>query len=138
MLTHIHLHPIAAHFPIALFITALGLEILSLILKNERFHKTSWINYILGVLGAGGAILCAFLEHVTLKHPVYYTHHNFGYLTFITSLLSLLLLLVIKKRFSKTFRVSFLIILIIIAVLILITGYTGGRLVYEYGVGVSE
>lgn len=48
------------------------------------------------------------------------------------------ILAIIKRRSKKAFRIVFLIFLILTTDLVSITGYYGGRLVYEYGVGVEE
>lgn len=138
MLAHIHLHPIIVHFPIALFITALGLECLSLILKKETFHQAAWYNYILAVLSVFCAVFSALIEGESLMHPVFYTHRALGWWTLVVGTLSLIILILIKKKALKSFRILFFIFLIIMASLVSITGYYGGRLVYEYGVGVEE
>lgn len=134
---HFHIHPIMVHFPIALFISALGLEVLSIIFKKEKLHQTAWINYILGVVAAIAAILSALLENQTIKHPVFYTHRVLGYWTLIVSFTAFLVLFLIRRKSIRLFRISFVVLLIITAVLVTITGYYGGRLVYEYGVGVE-
>lgn len=138
MLPHIHLHPIIVHFPIALFISALGLEALSLIFKKENLHRTAWHNYLLAVLTSVASVLSALIEGESLNHPVFYTHRALGYWTLAVGLLSSVPLFLIKKKSLWLFRMLFLVILIIVASLVSITGYYGGRLVYEYGVGVEE
>lgn len=125
----IRIHPIVVHFPIALFISALGMEVLSLVFKKENLHKSAWVNYVLGVIAAFFAILTAWIENEQIKHPVFYTHRMLGYLTFAISFAGLIV--------SRKSNVIFLTFLIIVAVLIAITGFYGGRLVYEYGVGVQ-
>ena len=134
---HFHLHPIIVHFPIALFITAFGLEILSLLFKRENLHQIAWCNYLLGILAMIAAVLAAWRDGETLKHPVFYIHRNFAYATLIFALVSGAVLLQIKKRAKKFFRIAFFIALLLTATLVAITGYYGGRLVYEYGVGVE-
>lgn len=135
---HLHLHPLIVHFPIALFITALGAEILSLIFKKDTLHKVAYCNYFFGILGAITAVLAAWWDGETLKHPVFYTHKNFAYWTTWIALGSGLILPLVKRKSKKAFRIIFFIFLILIASLISITGYYGGKLVYEYGVGVEE
>lgn len=133
-----HLHPTIVHFPIALFISALGLEILSLIFKKEGFHQCAWYNYILGTVAAFAAVLSALVDGETLKHTVFYTHRALGYWTLGVAFLSSIVLFFAKKKSLRIFRILFLISLMTIALLVSVTGHYGGRLVYEYGVGVEE
>ncbi len=133
-----HIHPIIVHFPIALFITALGLEILSLIFKKEVLERCAFYNYLLGIFGAIAAASVEWIANLPLAHPVFYTHRNFAHVTIIFSLASGAFLLMLKKRSARIFPIIFLLILLVTAILISVTGYYGGRLVYEYGVGVAE
>lgn len=135
---HLHLHPLIVHFPIALFITALGAEILSLIFKKDTLHKAAYCNYFFGILGAVTAVLSAWRDNMFLKHSVFYTHRNLAYITLIVALISGAVLLLIKRKSPKALRIIFFIFLILIASLISLTAYYGGKLVYEYGIGVEE
>lgn len=135
---HFHLHPLIVHFPIALFISALGLEILSLIFKKELLHQAAWCNYILAIFACIAAVLAAWVDGMSLKHPVFYTHRVLAYWTTGIALVSGIILPFVKRRSRKVFRIMFFIFLILTAVLVSITGYYGGKLVYEYGVGVAE
>lgn len=135
---HFHIHPLVVHFPIALFITALGCEILSRFFKREVLHQVAWYNYLLAIVASVGAVLAAWWEGMHLKHPVFYLHRNFAYWTTSIALVSGIILPLIKRKSKKAFRIIFFIFLILMASLVSITGYYGGKLVYEYGVGVEE
>lgn len=141
LLDQFHIHPILVHFPIALFISALGLEALAIIFKKDSLQQASWTNFILAVLITPLTILTGWLEarHLHLSHKVADIHKIFAYWTFGTSLILAIGLWMIKKRLPrKLFGHLFFISLILVVVLISISGYYGGRLVYEYGVGVEE
>ena len=135
---HFHLHPLVVHFPIALFITALVTEILSILLKKETFHKIAYYNYFLGILGAIAAVIAAWWDGETLKHPVFYTHKNLAYWTTGVALTSGIVLPLVKIKSKKIFRIIFFTSLILTVSLVSITGYYGGKLVYEYGIGVEK
>jgi uncharacterized membrane protein len=135
---HLHLHPLIVHFPIALFITALGAEILSLIFKKNTLHKVAYCNYFFGILGAITAVLSAWRDNMFLKHPVFYTHRNLAYITLIVALISGAILLLIKRKSPKALRILFFFSLLTVVTLVSITAFYGGKLVYEYGVGVEE
>lgn len=135
-----HLHPLLVHFPIALLTGALMMEILSLILKKDSWHRTALHMYIFAAAMAPLTVWTGWeeAEHEHLKHAVLTLHRNFALVTMWTALLSLPILRLVYQRLSQYFRVLFLAFLIGTAVCVGITGYHGGRLVYEYGVGVEE
>lgn len=136
-----HFHPILVHFPIALFISAMGLEILAIVFKKENLQEASWLNFILAVLITPLVVLTGWQEarHLHLSHKVADIHKIFAFWTFgISSILAIGLWLIKKKFSKKLFRILFFISLILVVALVSICGYYGGRLVYEYGIGVAE
>jgi len=135
-----HLHPMIVHFPIALFITALGLDVCSFIFKKKSLHQTAVQIYIFAALCSPLVVqtgLWAAEEH-HLKHPVLDKHRFFALWTMWGSIVSLPFLWVVKNFFKRYFRAAFLIFLILMASFVSLTGYNGGRLVYEYAIGVEE
>lgn len=133
-------HPKMIHFPIALFIGAMGMEMLSRIFRKDRLHRTALDMYILATVITPLVVLSGLqeVEHLHLGHPVLTIHRNFGLLTMWTSLISLPVLWIINKQNPRIFRIVFLIFVLVIVALVTITGHNGGRMVYEYGVGVSQ
>ena len=133
-------HPKVIHFPIALFIGAMGMEVLSLIFKKDNIHRTALHMYILATVITPFVVLTGLqeAEHLHLGHPILTIHKNFGLLTMWTSLISLPILWIINKQNPKILRAVFLVFLLIIATFVTVTGYNGGRMVYEYGVGVDQ
>lgn len=133
-------HPKMIHFPIALFIGAMGMELLSLIFKKDRLHRTALDMYIFATVITPFVVLTGLQEadHLHLGHPVLTIHRNFGLLTMWTSLISLPALWIVNKQSPKMFRLIFFIFLLAIVTLVTVTGHNGGRMVYEYGVGVSQ
>ncbi len=58
VLNLIHLHPAVVHFPIALFVTALGFDTACLVFRRQTWLDRATVAlYLLGALGAGGAAL---------------------------------------------------------------------------------
>ncbi len=136
-----HVHPILVHFPIALFISALGLEMLAIVFKKEYLQDVSWTNFILAVLITPLVVLTGLLEAkgLHLSHKAANIHKMFAFWTFgVSSICAIGLWIMQKKLSQKLFRKLFFISLVLVVILVLICGYYGGRLVYEYGVGVSE
>ncbi len=136
---HIHIHPILVHFPIALFISALGLEILSLLLKKKSLHQTAVHIYILAACVTPLAVKTGLweAEALHLKHNILDWHRLFALWGMWVSLISLPLLWFIRERGAKYFRIIFPVVLLAVVALVTLAAYNGGRMVYEYGVGVE-
>ena len=136
----LHLHPMVVHFPIALFISALGLEILSLILRKENLHQTALHLYLMAAVLSPLVVLTGLREEDRLQfhHPVLEIHERFALLTMWGSLASLPILGLVKRKVPSRFRLIFVLFALLMVTIISITAYNGGRLVYEYGAGVEE
>lgn len=137
---HLPLHPMTVHFPIALFISALGFEILSRILKKDLLHKTAFHLYILATVLTPFVVLTGLREADELKlvsHPIFNLHKNFAFLTMGISCAGLVLLWLIQRKQFRFFKNVFLVLLLILVGVTAVTAYNGGRLVYEYGMGVE-
>ncbi len=134
------MHPRSVHFPIALFISAMGLDVLSLFLKKENLHRTAVHMYVLATLVTPLVVLTGLseAEHLHLHHPVLNLHKTFALLTMSTSFISLPILWIVKKKNAKAFRTTFFLFALLSVIFVSITGYNGGRMVYEYGVGVEQ
>ena len=148
---HVHLlHPKVIHFPIALFIGAMGMEVLSLIFsaiggsalggKKDTLHRTAFHMYILATVITPFVVLTGLqeAEHLHLGHPILTIHRNFALLTMWGSLVSLPMLWLAKKKSEKALRIVFIIFLLMLVGFVSIAGHNGGRMVYEYGVGVDQ
>ena len=135
-----HLHPMVVHFPIALFTSALILEVLSLIMKREGLHHSAKHLYVLAAIVTPFVVKTGLLEadELQIHHPVLALHRRFALLTMWTALASLPILWVFQKQISKHFRTIFLIFLVLIVASVSLAAYNGGRMVYEYGVGVEN
>ncbi len=136
----IHLHPALVHFPIALFVSAFLLEAASLIFKKESFHRSAIHLYGLACLLAPLAVWTGLeeAEHERLKHPVVDLHRNFALATLWVSWAGALLLWLAHKRFPRYFRTLFVAFLLLAAALVTVAAYNGGRLGYEYAIGVES
>lgn len=136
---HFHLHPLVVHFPIALFVSAVILEAAALIVRKESFHQAAIYIYVLAAVMAPLAVYTGLeeAEHEHLKHPVADLHRHLALGVMWTAFASLPLLRVVYKRFSRYFRLAFMVFFILLAGLVALTAYNGGRLVYEYGIGVE-
>jgi uncharacterized membrane protein len=136
----IPLHPKLVHFPLALFVTALGFDAVSLLFKNEGLHKTALNMYVLAALVTPLVVRTGMweAERLNLSHPILESHRTFALWTMWLSLMSLPVLWSFKKWLPKYFRMLFVLFLIGVAGAVTLAGHNGGRMVYEYGVGVEE
>ena len=142
---HVHLlHPKVIHFPIALFLGAMGMEMLSLLFPalggKDNLHRTAFHMYIFATVITPFVVLTGLqeAEHLHLNHPILTIHRNFALLTMWASLVSLPILWLAKKKGEKALRIIFIIFLLLLVVFVTIAGHNGGRMVYEYGVGTEQ
>ncbi len=134
------IHPKLVHFPIALFITALVLDILGRALRRENLHDAAVVIYITATLFTP-IVVCSGLweqQRLHLYHPVLTQHKLFAFMTLGVSWVSLPMLWFMKKKSVKVFRTGFTFFLLCMALLVTATGYWGGKMVFEYGAGVNQ
>jgi len=134
------LHPKVSHFPIVLFGTAVVFDLLSLILRRESWHKTALQMYVFASLITPLVVRTGLWEEerLHLNHPVLETHRMFALWTMWAALMSLPVLWFIKREFNRYFRLTFLLILVVVVILVCLAGHNGGRMVFEYGVGMEQ
>ena len=120
--------------------SSLGLEIASLIFQPEALHKTAFHIYILATFLAPLTVLTGLHEadELHLHHPVVTLHKNFALSTMFGSILSLPILWFFHQYQPKVFRIIFFVFLVLAAGCVALAGYNGGRMVYEFGVGVEH
>jgi len=140
------IHPLIIHFPIALLSLAVGLTALAVIYSREWITNSTLSLYVLGTLGA----LVSFISGrsaadsigLNLKAEVAIgTHSNWALYTLIYfgvfTCIYYGVMFILKKE-----SILFKIILAVLAVGgFLLLGQTaeyGGRLVFEYGLGVQK
>ncbi len=136
------LHPALVHFTIALFIMAVGLDVVGWLLRKPGLHTAAWVNLaIAGLMGIGTAIAGMAAEmHLLLTPENHLALHRHKILGF--SLLACILVLALWRwRLGGAFpaRGASLYLLLAMAgtALTATTAYYGGDLVYVRGVGVQ-
>lgn len=134
------LHPKVVHFPIALFITASGLEVLNWITRKKLFHQCAVCLYVLAALMTPLIVRTGLweAERLHLSHPLLDQHQKYALWTMWGSLMSLPVLWFLFKKYLKAFRFVFVLCLIAVSVTVTLTGDKGGKMVYEYGVGTES
>lgn len=134
------LHPLTVHFPIALLLSATGLELAALVLRRPGLHWVSLWNLGLGTLGAGLAVWTGWqaaeiAKHTFEIHKVMELHRKLGLATLILGSLVLAWRLWRRDQLSQQVRGVLLAILLAMAGTLSYGAHLGGRLVYEFGVG---
>ncbi len=134
------IHPKLVHFPIALVISAMGMQGLGCFLRKDFLRNGALLMFILGVLSMSVVVWSGLLEadRLHLNHPVFTAHKQFAFAAMWSSLVALPVLWVLRSKNIRIFQIVFLIALIIISSLLGLAAHQGGRMVYEYGVGVSQ
>jgi uncharacterized membrane protein len=139
-------HPLVVHFPLALIFTATPLLLAARLIRSESVAATAAIvgtwNLCLGAvaalisLGTGlGAVLN--LDVNAAAHQAISLHMRWAMFT------TLMLLLLAVWRGAGTALKSrpswvFLIVLLAATAALGVTGYRGGKNVYEFGVGIKK
>lgn len=138
-------HPLIVHFPIALLLTSILADLLALLRPGSVFKEVAFFLLILGVIGAivagmSGDRAAETVSDLPALRGVIEQHEDFatGTIWLFLALLLSRLYMVIKGRFVSIFRTVYIVVSLIAGGLLVATGYSGGKLVYEYGAGVKS
>ncbi|HEO66206.1 MAG TPA: DUF2231 domain-containing protein, partial [Spirochaetes bacterium] len=143
-----NLHPIFTHYPIALLSFALLFMVLARILKKEALENAAWWCQLAGTLAIIVTVISGLLTEtgeghthtIGLSNEIMELHEGFQ-LTAAGIFIALLAGRLYKKGIWLKSRGPFIIYTVLtgIALSVMLYGaHLGGRLVYEFGVGVSE
>jgi uncharacterized membrane protein len=143
-----NLHPLVVHFPIALLVTAAGLDVVGWTLRcNRSLRFVATVLYVLGTLtivatyftgrAAAATIWLPGMAHAAVKEHwdwAFRTTWFFGILTVVR-----LVLLWRARADPRRVLIAALTLAGLVGVVLLgETGDRGGRLVYQYGVGITR
>src|SRR5437016_820986 len=94
------IHPKLVHFPIALFITAFVLDILSRIVRKENLHEAAVVIFVTGAFLTPIVVWAGLWEQqrLHLDHPLLEQHKFYAFITMWLSSLSLPVLWFLKRR----------------------------------------
>jgi uncharacterized membrane protein len=148
METLAELHPRIVHFPIALFIIYFVFEISGIMSKKDFLNKAAYIILILGIITALIAVMTGNQAQNAAKlilngkiseiSEAIEKHEEYATITlwYFTALFVLRTYLLIRKKFNINWKYVFIGLGLIGCYLIYITGYYGGELVFNYGIGI--
>ena len=135
-----HVHPIMVHFPIALIIIATLYDFLIAITKRRILQKQGFWLWLIGFIFAWIAVMTGPDEDARGNTNIFHLHENLAHYTTILAFLVVALrffFLVKKKEFFHFTLIIYCILSLMCTVGILSTGYFGGKMVYDQGVGVK-
>ncbi len=139
----IPLHPRVVHFPIALSLVGALFAAVGLLKRHDRWFSYGQLSLLLGGLGTLVAALTGLIDQSRapedeLVQGLINQHITFGILLAVAIGLALYWPLR-DKRLLQRRSVSvwgYLALLLFLMVLVVISGWLGGKLVYQFGVGV--
>lgn len=139
------LHPIVVHFPIALLPAALLLELVGHLGRRDEFRKVALWLLAIGVAMALISVLTGKLGEEVAEQTMgseageelLHLHERVAYLTTIVWSIALLLRIYLERPGTERWRSLFFAFALLGILSLFLTGFLGGRLVYEYGAGVG-
>lgn len=140
-----NLHPVVVHFSIALMLASVLFDLVGLSFQPSSFHRGAVLLLVLGVIcsigsGLSGDLAAGRLSPADQSLSVVGAHQKYGTATVWFSVLLLLLrmFLIATRRFAGILRGLYLVLGLVTALLLSVTGYFGGSLVFEHGIGVKQ
>ncbi len=135
------LHSIIVHFPIALLVLLAALTVYAVVRPKPWMLQTTWLLLVVGTIGAIAASVSGLISHFpyeeTELHGVIETHQSWSFA--VTGLFIAITVwrLVSRRRGSDCgASLPFLALVAIGAGLLVMSGMTGGDLVFDYGINV--
>lgn len=133
-----HLHPMFVHFPIALILTGLVTEFISLSKKSSSFYsEASWFLLGTGTVTAIPALLTGMFLTGELTGPagnIRDIHETWGIITLAAALVTTLASSFVRMKDLQNSRTEWAVAALytLTAAAVVITGYYGGLLAYEF------
>jgi uncharacterized membrane protein len=136
------IHPMVVHFPIALLIISVLFDAMATQWRHKSFQDAGFYTLIAGLIGAAAAVLTgAWAEEVAegkgIPESVLEIHEALGYATLALFIGLLGLQLLMRRGVVREIPALYVIFGLIGVVVLLVTGYYGGVLVYDFGAGVN-
>lgn len=137
------LHPLLAHFPIALALTSVLFDSLGYALRRPALHVVGYWNLVLGVIGGGLAAWTGFVSERDLTGgmvpaALMKSHRDAALITLVIFTVLLLGRVALRRLGRRPASVPiYLIVALIGGALLARTGQTGNRLVFQAAAGVT-
>jgi uncharacterized membrane protein len=136
-----HTHGAINHFPIALLFVSVGLDLFAL-LKRPNLHRPAWLLLMLGMIGAIAATVTGLIAHLpyeedpTLVAAIEPHQYTAFAATAVFAALSAWRWRSLGRGSDVGGSAVYLAVALLGLVVLGITGFLGGNLITEWGIGV--
>ena len=135
-----NIHPLFVHFPIALLLAALIIDLAAVIFKHPAWHQAAFWNLVLATAAAALAVWSGLQAEGTAAHPeqaheIIELHEKLGIAVLFLAAFATLCRITWRNHFTGIKKVLVLALMVLSAATVSFGAYLGGRLVYEFGVG---
>lgn len=136
------LHPALVHFPIALLCTAVVIDLIAWLRKDEHLAWVGFLNLILGTVGimfvfVSGNMAEIWAARANITQPPLKLHENFAQFTSWAFIALLAVRSFVDVRRTRSYFVAYLALGALSLGMLTATSWLGGQLVYKYGAGVA-
>ena len=135
------LHSIIVHFPIALLVLLAALTLYVVLRPRSGMLQTTWLLLVLGTVGAIAATVSGLVSHFpyeeTELHSIIETHQFWSFGVTALFIAATIWRFISRRRGSDCgASVPFLLVVALGTGLLVMSGMTGGDLVFDYGINV--
>ena len=135
------LHSIIVHFPIALLVLLAALTLYVVLRPRSGMLQTTWLLLVLGTVGAIAATVSGLVSHFpyeeTELHSIIETHQFWSFGVTALFIAATIWRFISRRRGSDCgASVPFLVVIAFGTGLLVMSGMTGGDLVFDYGINV--
>ena len=137
-----HAHGAINHFPIALLFVSVGLDLFALLKKRPNLHRSAWLLLMLGMIGAIAATVTGLIAHLpyeeesTLLAAIEPHQYTAFAATAVFGALSAWRWRSLGRGSDVGGSATYLAVALLGLVVLGITGFLGGNLITEWGIGV--
>jgi len=142
-MTQLPIHPVTVHFTIALFTISILFDLIGMITRNEKWHQAGWYNLIFAGIASLISVFTGLIDSNQLHlqseaAATLDTHKTAAFIISAMILGCLFWRITFKGNFPHRRKLVYFGI-VIFGFLVLVYGsYQGGKLVYQYGIGVHS
>ncbi|MBL4664488.1 DUF2231 domain-containing protein [Nitrospina gracilis] len=141
-----NLHPIFVHFTVGLLSTSAGLFVVGYVAKEKKWAENFltvarwnlWLGAAITIITVGTGLYEYYtVQHDEPSHSAMTDHRNWALAT--AGFFWILTLWSVRNyRWKHPLKKSFITSIIVASMLLMLTGWKGGELVYQYGLGVKS
>lgn len=135
-------HPVLVHFTVAFLVTGGVCEVFGIFRGNERVERFGGALVVLGAIALVPTVASGFLAQNTITPPAgsvptLELHERFAIIALGVFLVAMLWKGWDRGRVRESNRPMYAVLLAVAVAVLVFVAYLGGRLVYEFGVGVG-